>query len=97
MTARVTVFLLWVNSCPHFLKDVIMMPRVKYEEITQAGLVINSRESRKALLKVDTIVLAAGSNPNKSLYKMLEGKVPELYAIGVVYRPVVFWGLFTKE
>ena len=68
-------------------KGVIMMPRVKYEEITQAGLVISSGESRKTLLRADTIVLAAGANPNESLYKMLKGKPPELYAIGDCVSP----------
>jgi 2,4-dienoyl-CoA reductase-like NADH-dependent reductase (Old Yellow Enzyme family)/thioredoxin reductase len=68
-------------------KGVLMMPRVKYEAITQAGLLISSGGSRKTLLRADTIVLAAGSNPNDDLYKIIKDKVRECYAIGDCMKP----------
>jgi 2,4-dienoyl-CoA reductase-like NADH-dependent reductase (Old Yellow Enzyme family)/thioredoxin reductase len=68
-------------------KGVILMPRVKYEEVTQAGLVISSGGSRKTLLRADTIILAAGSNPNEDLYLTLKGRVPECYRIGDCAKP----------
>jgi len=68
-------------------KGVILMPKVKYEEITQAGLMISSGGSHKTLLRADTIILAAGSNPNNDLFKTLKGQVPECYAIGDCVKP----------
>jgi 2,4-dienoyl-CoA reductase (NADPH2) len=68
-------------------KGVILMPRVKYEEITQAGVIISSGGSRKTLLRADTVVLAAGSNPNEDLYTTLKGQVLECFAIGDCVKP----------
>lgn len=68
-------------------KGVIMMPRVNYEEITQAGLVVSSGESRRTLLKADSIVLAVGASPNNYLYHQLKGRVSECYAVGDCVSP----------
>jgi thioredoxin reductase len=68
-------------------KGVIMMPRVKYEEITQAGLVVSSGKGKRTLLKADSIVLAAGAVSNSDLFKELSGRVPECFAVGDCVSP----------
>jgi 2,4-dienoyl-CoA reductase (NADPH2) len=54
---------------------------VKYEEITPSG-VVYSVKGEKRTVEYDTVVLAGDVKPNLDLQKALEGKVPELYAIG---------------
>ncbi|MDD5701820.1 MAG: FAD-dependent oxidoreductase [Dehalococcoidales bacterium] len=68
-------------------KGVLLMPRVNYEAVTQDGLIVTSGGSRKTLLRADTIVLAAGSNPNGDLFKVLKDQVSECYAIGDCVKP----------
>ena len=54
---------------------------VKYEEITPSG-VVYSVKGEKRTAECDTVVMAGDVEPNLELQKALEGKVPELYAIG---------------
>jgi 2,4-dienoyl-CoA reductase-like NADH-dependent reductase (Old Yellow Enzyme family)/thioredoxin reductase len=70
----------------HFLRrldkmGVKKLGNVIVEKITDEG-VVYSVNGKKATLAVDTVVLARGSDPNNSLGKALEGKVPELHLIG---------------
>jgi 2,4-dienoyl-CoA reductase (NADPH2) len=60
---------------------------VKFEEINQQGLVITDQEGKKQTLDADTIVSIIGYEPNKELFKALNGKVPELYCIGDCSEP----------
>jgi len=55
---------------------------VRYEEITDRGLVITTREGKKMTIEADTIVVALTLLPNTNIVKTLEGKVPEIYTIG---------------
>ena len=68
-------------------KDVTMLTEVRYEEITTEGLVITNKEGRRQIVQADTVVLAAGSRPNRQLLKALERKVPEVYQIGDCVKP----------
>lgn len=52
-----------------------------YDEVTDDGLVI-MQNGQKRLLPADTIVVAAGGEPEDSLYRALTGKAIELYHIG---------------
>jgi pyruvate/2-oxoglutarate dehydrogenase complex dihydrolipoamide dehydrogenase (E3) component len=66
----------------HFLRrldkmGVKKLGNVIVEKITDEG-VVYSVNGKKATLAVDTVVLARGSDPNNSLGKALEGKVPEI-------------------
>jgi len=70
-------------------KGVIMMTEVKYEEITDKGLTILSKEGNSQTIEADTIVTALPLEPNTELFKMLEGKVPEIYAIGDCREPLL--------
>ena len=47
-------------------QGVRLLPGVKYEEVTDKGLVV-SKEGKRELLEADTIVIAAGSTPNQDL------------------------------
>jgi pyruvate/2-oxoglutarate dehydrogenase complex dihydrolipoamide dehydrogenase (E3) component len=63
-------------------KGVMMMTEVKYEEITDRGLVITTKEGERRTLEADTILTALPLLPAADLLKSLEGKVPQVYQIG---------------
>jgi 2,4-dienoyl-CoA reductase (NADPH2) len=67
----------WLNK-----KGVRMIAGVKYQEITDTGIIIETREGERQTLEADTIIPAISLKPDNRLVKSLEGKVPELYAIG---------------
>jgi 2,4-dienoyl-CoA reductase-like NADH-dependent reductase (Old Yellow Enzyme family)/NADPH-dependent 2,4-dienoyl-CoA reductase/sulfur reductase-like enzyme len=50
-------------------------------EITDDGVAVTSPEGKKQKIKADTVILALGFTPDKTLYQALAGKVKELYAI----------------
>ena len=54
--------------------------------LTDEGAVVNSC-GEKRTLKADTVVLALGLKSEGALTKGLQGKVPELYAIGDCVEP----------
>ena len=68
-------------------KGVVMMPEVKYEEITDRGLEITDKEGKKQTLEADTIIPVLPMAPNQKLLKDLEGKVSEIYAVGDCREP----------
>jgi 2,4-dienoyl-CoA reductase (NADPH2) len=72
---------------PHLLdwldgKGALMLPGVKYEEITDKGLTITTQEGKKQTIEADTIVTALPLLPNTELLEELDGIAPEVYAIG---------------
>jgi 2,4-dienoyl-CoA reductase (NADPH2) len=67
---------------PSMLK-VATMPNVQYEEITDKGLVVTTREGKRQTIEADTIITAATPRPNMELFKAIEGKIPEAYLIGI--------------
>jgi 2,4-dienoyl-CoA reductase (NADPH2) len=68
-------------------KGVTMMSGVKYEGITNEGLIITTKEGNKLTLQADTIVPAVPLMPNTDLLNSLKGKVPEIYLIGDCREP----------
>lgn len=68
-------------------KGITRLAEVKYEEITDKGLTIITKEGKKQTIEVDTIVPATPLAPNTELLKSLEGKVPEIYRIGDCREP----------
>jgi 2,4-dienoyl-CoA reductase (NADPH2) len=77
---------------PHLLdwldaKGVAMLPGVQYEEITDQGLIITTKEGKRQTLETDTIVTALPLLPNTALSKSLEGSAAEVYAIGDCKEP----------
>jgi 2,4-dienoyl-CoA reductase (NADPH2) len=77
---------------PHLLnwlaeKGVVMMTEVKYEEITDRGLTITTKEGKRQTIEADTIVTAMPLQPSTELLKKLEGSAPEIYVIGDCREP----------
>ena len=68
-------------------KGVTMMSGVKYEEITNEGLTITTKENRRLTLQADTIIPAIPLMPNTDLLRSLEGKVSQIYLIGDCREP----------
>jgi thioredoxin reductase len=59
-----------------------MLTEVKYEEITDKGLTVTTKEGKRQILEADTIVTAMPLRANTDLLKSLEGSAPEIHAIG---------------
>jgi 2,4-dienoyl-CoA reductase (NADPH2) len=70
-------------------KGVTRMTEVKYEEITDKGLTVTTREGNKQTIEADTIVSVLPMKPNTALLKSLEGKVSEVYTIGDCKEPLL--------
>ncbi len=68
-------------------KGVTLLPGVRYNEVTADGLVVTTREGEEKTIAADTIVLAAGANPNRKLYEDIKGKVPEVHCAGDCVDP----------
>jgi 2,4-dienoyl-CoA reductase (NADPH2) len=68
-------------------KGVTMMTGVKSMEITDKGLSITTKEGKKEDIEADTIIATSPLTPNTELLKTLQGKVPEVYAIGDCKEP----------
>ena len=79
---RLGLLLDWSNK-----KGVTMITGVKDMEITDEGLVITTKDGEKQTLEADSIIPTAPLKPNDELSKSLEGKVPEIYAIGDCQEP----------
>jgi 2,4-dienoyl-CoA reductase (NADPH2) len=71
-------YLLW------WLEDngVEIIPEVKYNEVTNEGLVITTSDGTRKTLKADTIITALPLKPNTALYNKFQGKAKEVYNIG---------------
>jgi 2,4-dienoyl-CoA reductase (NADPH2) len=70
-------------------KGVTTLSGVEYVEITDKGLTIITREGDRQTLEADSIVPALPLAPDTGLLKSLEGKVPEIYAIGDCREPLL--------
>lgn len=68
-------------------KGVTMLSGVKYEEITDKGLAITTKEGKKQIIEADNILPALPLSPNAELLKAIEGKVPEIYSVGDCREP----------
>jgi 2,4-dienoyl-CoA reductase (NADPH2) len=68
-------------------KGIKRYTEVKYEEITDKGLVITTKEGDKKTLEADTIIVALPLLPNTGILKSLEGKAPETYTAGSCLEP----------
>ena len=55
---------------------------VKYKEITDKGLTLVRKEGKMETIEADTIMVTMPQKPDNSLYKLLEGKVQEVYMVG---------------
>jgi len=56
--------------------------RKKMKEIGGEGVLLEDEGGKEEWVRADWVVLALGVKPNDSLYRKLEGKVPEIYSVG---------------
>jgi 2,4-dienoyl-CoA reductase (NADPH2) len=68
-------------------KGVTMITGVKSMEITDKGLIITTKEGKKETIEADSIISTSPLTPNTELLKSLQGRVPEIYAIGDCKEP----------
>ncbi len=68
-------------------KGVTLMTGVTYEAATSAGMIVIDKDGNRQTLNVDTVVLAAGSEPKTELRDQLEGRGPELFLVGDCLAP----------
>jgi 2,4-dienoyl-CoA reductase (NADPH2) len=68
-------------------KGVAMLSGVKYELITDDGLVITTKEGRRETLQADSIMTALPLMPNDDLLRIAQGTAPEIYQVGDSKRP----------
>jgi 2,4-dienoyl-CoA reductase (NADPH2) len=68
-------------------KGATMLAQVKYEEITDEGLVITTADGVRQTLEADTIITALPLQPGDDLLKSLEKKVPEVHRVGDYREP----------
>jgi 2,4-dienoyl-CoA reductase (NADPH2) len=68
-------------------KGIVRYTEAKYEEVTEKGLVITTKEGEKKTLEADTILVTLPFLPNTDTMKNLEGKAPEIYTIGSCGEP----------
>lgn len=65
------------------MRKVIRMPGVKYEKITDKGLIVTDREGKRQTIEADTIITATSPRLSTEIYKDLKDKVPEVYLVGM--------------
>ena len=70
-------------------KRVPLLSGVKYEEITDKGLVITTGAGEKRILAADTIIPALPMAPDVEFVKILEGTAPEIHHIGDCENPAL--------
>jgi pyruvate/2-oxoglutarate dehydrogenase complex dihydrolipoamide dehydrogenase (E3) component len=68
-------------------KGVTMVTGVQKEELKDGELLIVGKEGETKVLQADNIVIAAGSKPDTTLFKALDGRVSETYLIGDCVEP----------
>jgi 2,4-dienoyl-CoA reductase (NADPH2) len=67
----------WLNE-----KGMTMLAGVKYEKVTDEGLVVTTKEGERKTLEADHIITTLPLLPDSGLLSSLGGKVPEIYQIG---------------
>ena len=82
-----------VNHMQHYLrqrlkeKGVSILTSTRALELGRGYAMVEEASGVRRLDGFDTIILAMGSKPNDSIYRRLEGRVPELYLIGDAVKP----------
>jgi len=79
---RKTRLFYWFNK-----KGVSLMAGVKLVEVTENGLTLITREGEQKTIEADSIIPALPLATNTDIFNSLQGKVPEVYAIGDCENP----------
>lgn len=70
-------------------KGARLLSGVRYEEITDAGLTLTTREGEKKILAADAILPALPLVPDTAFVQSLQGTAPEIYPIGDCGNPAL--------
>ena len=68
-------------------KAVTFLVGVKYERITSESITITTKEGNRQTIEADTFVIAAGYEPNRTLFEEIKNKFHEIYMIGDCLKP----------
>ena len=68
-------------------KGVTLLTSVKYNEVTSHGVVLTTKEGAIMTIEADTIVLAAGTIPDRKFYEEVREMVAETYWTGNCISP----------
>ena len=63
-------------------RGVAMLTGVVFDEITDRGVSITTKDGQKHTIRADTVIIAAGAVPNMGLVDALKDMVPEIYTVG---------------
>jgi NADPH-dependent 2,4-dienoyl-CoA reductase/sulfur reductase-like enzyme len=63
-------------------KGVVMLTGVKYEAITNKGMILTTKEGERETVEADTTVLAGEAQPSRELFQAIEHGVPHVYLAG---------------
>jgi len=70
-------------------KGVVAITGAKEVEITKNGVIVTTKDGKRSTIEADTVVPAVPLSANTKLFKSLEGKVPEVYAVGDCKEPLL--------
>ncbi len=68
-------------------KKVTLLTSATCEEIGEGSVLVTTAEGERKAIPTDTVIIAAGYTADDSLYRALEGKVPEIHCIGNSAKP----------
>ncbi|MBN1188199.1 MAG: FAD-dependent oxidoreductase [Dehalococcoidales bacterium] len=68
-------------------KGVKLYGGVKYNEVTEKGLIITTKEGKKITIEADTVMPSLFLKQNLDMEAQLKGKVPEVYTVGSCVKP----------
>ncbi|MFC1909830.1 FAD-dependent oxidoreductase [Chloroflexota bacterium] len=68
-------------------KGVKLIGGVKYEEVTEKGLIVTTKEGKKMLIEADTVMPSLFLKQNLDMAKKLEGKLSEVFTVGSCFKP----------
>jgi len=69
--------------------NINVITEATIQEVSDKGLVYSDKEGQKAVAEGSKVVLARGSQSERSLAEALRGKIPELYVIGDSAKPAL--------
>jgi 2,4-dienoyl-CoA reductase (NADPH2) len=70
-------------------KGVIAITGAKGVEITKNGVIVTTKDGKRSTIEADTVVPAVPLSADMKLFNSLEGKVPEVYAVGDCREPLL--------
>lgn len=79
---RLGLFMEWLDK-----KSVTTINGAKSLEVTNEGVVITTKEGKQQTLRADSVIPTSPLKSNTGLLEKLEGKAPEIYAIGDCQQP----------